>query len=57
MQSGPVLVIAGAGTGKTKTLIAAVAYRIAACGVPAGRVLAVTFTNRAAAEMAGSWMA
>src|ERR1700683_4990145 len=53
IQSGPVLVIAGAGTGKTKTLTAAVAHRIAACGMPANRVLAVTFTNKAAAEMTG----
>jgi hypothetical protein len=53
IQSGPVLVIAGAGTGKTKTLTAAVAHRIADCGMPANRVLAVTFTNKAAAEMTG----
>ena len=53
IQSGPVLVIAGAGTGKTKTLTAAVAHRIADRGMPANRVLAVTFTNKAAAEMTG----
>ena len=50
---GSILVLAGAGTGKTSTLTAAVAHRIAVDGVPPHRVLAVTFTNKAAAEMAG----
>jgi len=44
-------VLAGAGTGKTKTLTTAVGYRIMARRIPATRILAVTFTNKAAAEM------
>jgi len=52
-QTGAVLVLAGAGTGKTKTLTRAVAHRVMVRGIPASRVLAVTFTNKAAAEMAG----
>jgi UvrD/REP helicase N-terminal domain len=49
---GSILVLAGAGTGKTSTLTAAVAHRITVDGVPPHRVLAVTFTNKAAGEMA-----
>jgi len=46
-----VLVLAGAGMGKTKTLTAGVALRIAERGILARRVLAVTFTNKTAGEM------
>jgi len=47
---GPLLVIAGAGTGKTRTLAARVAHLIER-GVPADRILLLTFTRRASAEM------
>src|SRR5438128_12325427 len=48
--SGPLLVIAGAGTGKTKTLAARVASLIRGGVIPA-RILLLTFTRRAAGEM------
>lgn len=53
IQTGPTLVIAGAGTGKTKTLTAAVADRIGTHRISPARILVVTFTNKAAAEMTG----
>ncbi len=48
---GPVLVLAGPGTGKTRTLVHAIAHRVADLGVPAAHCLAVTFTRRAAGEL------
>lgn len=51
MALGRVLVLAGAGTGKTKTLTAGVATRIELHGMVPGQILCVTFTNRAAQEM------
>src|SRR5436189_1017997 len=47
---GPALVIAGAGAGKTRTLIYRVAFLLEQ-GIPADRVLLLTFTNKAAREM------
>ena len=52
-QMGPVLVLAGARTGKTKTLTEVVVHRIQVQGIAASRVLVVTFTNKAASDMAG----
>src|SRR5271168_4641613 len=50
-EGGPLLVLAGAGTGKTRTLVARAAWLRDSHGLPASRILLLTFTRRAASDM------